>query len=503
MQTTDQRGSQSDQQVMAAFQYKQELRRTIRLFGSFAVAFSFISITTGIFVNYSDVLQKSGPAGFWTWPIVTVGQLLVALVFAELAARMPLTGYSYQWVTRLAGPGWGWFTGWVAICFLIIVVPSVDHGLAEVIGHMGGFERTSPWLTFVVCITMVIQALIHVSGVRLANLINSVAVFTEVVGMVGLVIVFAVLTIHNQPSLEVLFDRGPEPPAPYWPAFVMACLMGAYTLVGFESAANLSEETVDAARTVPKAVIGSVVVSGVVGTLFLVLTALGIKDLEAVMGSTYPLPAIIEGNLGGNRCNRVLCLGRDLDLCLWIGHHGVGFTPDLCDGAGPRVRGQSPVQTGLPTDFSSRTGSLAGDGSGNRGRTFFGLAAAIGAGGCSPARRDLSGHGLRLCSAPSSDVRSFRDIFTRSLGYTGRRCRHLLVAGHYRDPHRTVRLSSRRIDFVGALSGRTSAVLCLDSPAHSRRAGRSRGRPARGGPVLSGEQTMGLLARYLKPAWRR
>ena len=298
MQTTDQRGSQSDQQVMAAFQYKQELRRTIRLFGSFAVAFSFISITTGIFVNYSDVLQKSGPAGFWTWPIVTVGQLLVALVFAELAGRMPLTGYSYQWVTRLAGPGWGWFTGWVAICFLIIVVPSVDHGLAEVIGHMGGFERTSPWLTFVVCVTMVIQALIHVSGVRLANLINSVAVFTEVVGMVGLVIVFAALTIHNQPSLEVLFERGPEPPAPYWPAFVMACLMGAYTLVGFESAANLSEETVDAARTVPKAVIGSVVVSGVVGTLFLVLTALGIEDLEAVMGSTYPLPAIIEGSLG-------------------------------------------------------------------------------------------------------------------------------------------------------------------------------------------------------------
>ena len=80
---------------MSTFLYSQELRRTIRLFGSFAVAFSFISITTGIFANYDTMLDTSGPVGIWMWPIVTVGQLLVALVFAELAARMPITGYSY------------------------------------------------------------------------------------------------------------------------------------------------------------------------------------------------------------------------------------------------------------------------------------------------------------------------------------------------------------------------------------------------------------------------
>ena len=57
---------------MSTFRYKQELRRTIRFFGSFAVAFSFISITTGISVNYGLVLQRSGPAGIWTWPVVAM-----------------------------------------------------------------------------------------------------------------------------------------------------------------------------------------------------------------------------------------------------------------------------------------------------------------------------------------------------------------------------------------------------------------------------------------------
>ena len=97
-----------------------------------------------------------------------------------------------------------------------------------------------------------LQALIHIFGVRFAERINSVAVFTEVVGMVGLVVIFALLAVKNQPSLSILLERPSlSEGQSYFPIWIMACLMGAYTIVGFESAATLSEETVDAARTVP------------------------------------------------------------------------------------------------------------------------------------------------------------------------------------------------------------------------------------------------------------
>jgi amino acid transporter len=294
-----QTGTTDDSRAMSAFQYKQELNRTIRMFGSFAIAFSFISITTGIFANYELVIDGSGPAGIWTWPIVVIGQLLVALVFAELAAKMPLTGYSYQWVTRLGGNGWGWFTGWVSVCFLIIVIPSVNHGIAGVVGHIWEIPEGSTTLKLIVCGVIALQTLIHVFGVRFAERINSAAVFTEVVGMVGLVVIFTILVVRSQPSLSILFERGPVSEGqPYFSVWIMACLMGAYTIVGFESAANLSEETIDAARTVPKAIIWSVLVSGGVGALFLIVTVLGIHDLDAVVASSYPLPMIIEDNLG-------------------------------------------------------------------------------------------------------------------------------------------------------------------------------------------------------------
>ena len=54
---------EEDAAVLQAFHYKQELKRTIQLFGSFAVAFSAISITTGIFTNYSFILSTAGPMG--------------------------------------------------------------------------------------------------------------------------------------------------------------------------------------------------------------------------------------------------------------------------------------------------------------------------------------------------------------------------------------------------------------------------------------------------------
>jgi amino acid transporter len=60
--------------------YKPELRRSLKFFSMFAIAFSIISITTGIFLNYGFGLQHWGPASIWTWPIVGVGNTAIALV---------------------------------------------------------------------------------------------------------------------------------------------------------------------------------------------------------------------------------------------------------------------------------------------------------------------------------------------------------------------------------------------------------------------------------------
>ena len=63
----------SAESVLQRAGYKPELRRSLRFFSMFAIAFSIISITTGIFLNYGFGLAYWGPASIWTWPIVGVG----------------------------------------------------------------------------------------------------------------------------------------------------------------------------------------------------------------------------------------------------------------------------------------------------------------------------------------------------------------------------------------------------------------------------------------------
>jgi len=121
MSVTGNRQGEEAEQTLLNYGYRQEFRRELKRFASFAVGFSFISITTGIFSTYGGVLNWGGPLGIWTWPFVVVGQLFVAFVFAALASRMPLAGYSYQWVSRLVNPKVGWLVGWVSFMFLTIV----------------------------------------------------------------------------------------------------------------------------------------------------------------------------------------------------------------------------------------------------------------------------------------------------------------------------------------------------------------------------------------------
>jgi hypothetical protein len=84
-----------DANELQQFGYRQQLRRTLGSFSSFAVAFSLISVFTGVFANFGHGLRQVGGALVWSWLLVLAGQMLVALVLAELSTRFPLSGYGY------------------------------------------------------------------------------------------------------------------------------------------------------------------------------------------------------------------------------------------------------------------------------------------------------------------------------------------------------------------------------------------------------------------------
>jgi hypothetical protein len=85
-------------------------------------------------------------------------------------------------------------------------------------------------------------------------------------------------------------------------------IVGLTTLVGFDSAANLAEEAKDPFRSVPRAIVASVVAAGVLGLLFLIALTVAIKDIPAVSTGGSPVAAIIRSQLGPV-AERILLLG--------------------------------------------------------------------------------------------------------------------------------------------------------------------------------------------------
>src|SRR2546422_2802530 len=100
--------SERDAADLAKFGYKQELKRQLGTFSSFAIAFSYISPSTGIFTLFFVGMAALGGFLWWTWPAVAVMQFVVALNFAELSSHFPVAGSVYQWTKYLSGRTHAW-----------------------------------------------------------------------------------------------------------------------------------------------------------------------------------------------------------------------------------------------------------------------------------------------------------------------------------------------------------------------------------------------------------
>jgi amino acid transporter len=308
----DQPGMSSDPEPSSGvgeFGYKQEMKRELGPFSSFALAFGFVSIATGTFTSYQSMLQTSGPRGVWSWIFVIVGQILVAFVFGALAARIPVSGYSYQWVSRLANPILGWIMGWISFTFLAVVVVAVDYTIAStILPNLFGYAGTAVHAWLITAAIMAIQTVSVVLSTSVTQRLNNIAVGIQIAGMFAIVILlYGVGIATHEFDWQMLFNTGGIPEAGYFSLgtanhagpFAMAFLAGAFTIVGFESAANLSEETKDAEHVIPKAMVQAVVALGVIGFLFVVGATALIDDPVTLAQSPTALADIITHTLGG------------------------------------------------------------------------------------------------------------------------------------------------------------------------------------------------------------
>jgi urea carboxylase system permease len=277
-----------DNRDLAALGYRPVLNRTLGGFSAFAAGFSYISILTGVFQMFYVGYGAGGPAFFWTWPAVFLGQLTVALCFAELAARYPLSGGVYQWSRRTGGPAVGLLAGWVYLCGSVVSLAAVALALQgplpqislafQLVGDPAIKADSACNAVVLGCTLVAATTAINVAGVRLLARINNAGVIAE---LIGVVLLIGLLFAHARRGPAILLDAMGHDRGGSWgylgPALA-AALMASYVLYGFDTAGTLAEETGHPRRRAPRAILQALTTAALAGALLIVSSILAVGD---------------------------------------------------------------------------------------------------------------------------------------------------------------------------------------------------------------------------------
>jgi len=299
---------------MEHFGYRESLDRSIGAFGSFAAGVSYISILTGTFQLFYFGFGTAGPAYLWSWPLVLVGQLAVALCFMELAAKYPVAGSVYNWSKRLGSRIVGWSSGWLMLTASIVTLSAVVLALQlnlprlwsgfQLIGDGNGPYDFATNAVILGSVLILFTTVVNAIGVRLMALINSAGVFIE---LIAACLIAIILALHVTRGPAVFFSTngyGAGQGGGFLGAFLVASLASGYVMYGFDTASSLGEETLEPRRTAPKAILRAILASFVIGgaiLVFAIMSAPNLKDPQigsSSGGLQYIVEQVMWGPLG-------------------------------------------------------------------------------------------------------------------------------------------------------------------------------------------------------------
>ncbi|RDL38936.1 Uncharacterized protein BP5553_03276 [Venustampulla echinocandica] len=327
--------NENDEEVLAEFGYKQELRRDWGLMHNFGISFSIISVITGITTLFQYGLTTGGPGVMSVgWIIVSMFTMFVALGMAEIVSAIPTAGGPYYWAAMLAPAKHSafasWITGWFNLLGQVAVTTGISFGCAGLISTTAtvksAYVPTAGKTVGIYAAVLISHGVVNTFGVRVLRYLNNTSIFLHSVGVTSLAIaVLAKAPTHQ--SAKFVFasfnDLTGADGADGWsirasPAYVACCgaLMSQYTLTGFDASAHLSEETRKASWSAPIGVISSVGFSSLFGFFVLMSFLFSIQDLKNTVESSFgqPVLQIFVDICGDDGAVVLMCV---IMVCVW------------------------------------------------------------------------------------------------------------------------------------------------------------------------------------------
>lgn len=256
-------------------------------------------VGAGIFFAPAIVAASvAGPRASWLYVLVAIGCLPVALVFARLARALPHDGGPCLYAERAFGHGAARAIGALVWVSALFSTATVTRALAELFAEALPQAVRAAAVAPVAGLSIVVAlALVNLRGLRVSALAWTALTVLKIAPLVALVTIaaFAPLPAALGTAGSAAGSASPlpalPPPAPLGPA-LLAIL---FALQGFEIVSLPAGRVRDAQRTVPRATVASLVVSGVLYALIHLACARALPSLRETVAPIPAAAAIVGG----------------------------------------------------------------------------------------------------------------------------------------------------------------------------------------------------------------
>lgn len=289
-----------DMKILHGMGYAQELQRSMSKFSNFAISFSIICILSGGINSFAQAVSSVGGAGGgigWITGCIISG--MFALAMAQIASAFPTAGGLYHWGSILGNRFWGWLTAWLNLLGLITVLGAINIGtayfFAGTFGPSFGFTGTDWQIVGFVAVITVIQAIFNHIGIKATTFLTDISGY--IIFATTAVLVLACL--YYAPAIDIsrlwtFKNYSGAAGGEVFPQsdsigylFLLCLLLPVYTITGYDASAHTSEETKNAAESVPRGIVSSVFWSSIVGWIMICAIILAIPDMDAAAGQGW------------------------------------------------------------------------------------------------------------------------------------------------------------------------------------------------------------------------
>ena len=270
-----------------------QMRREIGLVGAILMGLGSI-VGTGVFVSIGIAAGVVGPNVLVAIFFAALLAICNGLSSAQLAAAHPVSGGTYEYGYRWLTPTLGFSAGWLFLCAKSASAATALLGFAGYIYSVNPGAKSYDSIFIAIALAaLVLLTVFTLAGIKRTNVINSLIVGLTLITLITFVCVGFPTAISNSVSnMKGIFD----PKTLGFPNLFHATALMFVAYTGYGRIATLGEEVKNPRKTIPTAMIATLVV-----TMILYLSvgwvAIGIVGADELAASSekWVAPLLFAG----------------------------------------------------------------------------------------------------------------------------------------------------------------------------------------------------------------